>query len=113
MAANFNFSAMKIPSDAGGVIMEVPALLYKDANGTEVEIPSLLLITLITTKLATAVLGDIAETYTKKTYSANSLVIHNNSLFYNPNAINTAENWTAAHWNLTTVADYIKLMTTT
>ena len=54
----------------------------------------------------------IAPFWKKQTYAANSLVWQYGELYYNPNAINTAENWIAAHWTKTTLADYIKLMTT-
>lgn len=53
----------------------------------------------------------IAPSYTKQTYAAKSLVSHGGKLYYNTNAIGTAEDWTAAHWTECTVASYIAVVT--
>lgn len=55
---------------------------------------------------------EIAPFWKKQTYEAKSLVWYGGGLYYNPNAINTAENWVAGHWTKTTLANYIKIMTT-
>lgn len=52
----------------------------------------------------TEVSSNIAPEYTKKTYEANSYVMHNDILYTNENAIDTAEDWNPAHWTQTTVA---------
>lgn len=49
--------------------------------------------------------SNIAPDYTKKTYEANSYVMHGGVLYTNPNAIGTAEDWNPAHWTQTTVAE--------
>lgn len=49
--------------------------------------------------------SNIAPTYTKKTYEANSYVMQGGVLYTNPNAIGTAEDWNPAHWTQTTVAE--------
>ena len=46
----------------------------------------------------------IAPEYTKTTYAKNQLVMHEGKLYYAKAAIGTAENWTAAHWQETTIA---------
>lgn len=46
----------------------------------------------------------IAPAYKKQTYAAKSLVTHEGKLYTNSSAIETAENWTAAHWTETTIA---------
>ena len=109
MAANFNFTySDDIDGNADG-------LIYRDSNENEVEIASYGSITsFVTGKF----IDFIAPPYTKKTYPANSLVYYYNYsqktafIYYNPNAIETAENWNPNHWTRTTVADYIKLMIT-
>ena len=82
--ANFNFS------------FEGGTLNYKDVKNN---------------KLTIGAAGNIAPEYSKKTYSAKSLVSHGGKLYYNANAIGTAENWTAAHWTECTVASYIAVVT--
>lgn len=50
--------------------------------------------------------ADSVELYSnEKTYPAGSEVRHGDSIYTNPNAINTPENWTAAHWT------YVKAVT--
>lgn len=49
--------------------------------------------------------SNLAPDYTKKTYEANSYVMHDGVLYTNPNAIGTAEDWNPAHWTQTTVAE--------
>jgi surface protein len=49
--------------------------------------------------------SNIAPSYTKKTYEANSYVMQGGVLYTNPNAIGTAEDWNPAHWTQTTVAE--------
>ena len=50
--------------------------------------------------------ADSVEIYSnEKTYPAGSEVRHGDSIYTNPNAINTPENWTAAHWT------YVKAVT--
>lgn len=49
--------------------------------------------------------ANIAPAYTKKTYAANSYVMHDGVLYTNENAIGTAEDWNQAHWTQTTVAE--------
>lgn len=51
--------------------------------------------------------SSIAPEYTKKTYEANSYVMHGGVLYTNPNAIGTAEDWNPAHWTQTTVAEMV------
>lgn len=46
----------------------------------------------------------IAPEYTKTTYAKNQLVMYEGKLYYAKAAIGTAENWTAAHWQETTIA---------
>lgn len=46
----------------------------------------------------------IAPEYTKTTYAKNQLVMHEGKLYYAKSAIGTAENWTASHWQETTLA---------
>lgn len=46
----------------------------------------------------------IAPEYTKTTYAKNQLVMHEGKLYYAKAAIGTAENWTASHWQETTIA---------
>lgn len=46
----------------------------------------------------------IAPEYTKKTYVKNELTMHDGKLYYAKAAIGTAENWTASHWQETTLA---------
>lgn len=86
MSKNFN---MEYDSNAG--------LTYVDVSGETVSIG----------KGKTTTLSYIAPVYSKKTYPAKSLVTQYGSLYYNPSAINTAENWTPAHWTACTVASYI------
>ena len=45
----------------------------------------------------------IAPEYTKTTYAEHALVTNNGKLYYAKDAIETAENWTAAHWQETTL----------
>ena len=81
MNANFN------------LIFDNGVLVYHDAKGNTVTIGSSAL---------------IAPAYDKtKTYSAGSLVTHNGDLYTNENAILTAEEWTAAHWTKTNIAEVI------
>ena len=48
----------------------------------------------------------IAPEYSKTaTYAKNQMVMHEGKLYYAKAAIGTAENWTAAHWQETTIAD--------
>lgn len=49
----------------------------------------------------------IAPEYTKTTYAKNQLVMHEGKLYYAKAAIGTAENWTAAHWQETTIAEVL------
>ena len=84
MATNFNFS------------VENGTLKYKDSKNNNITLGSS---------------GNIAPEYSKTTYAAKSLVSHNGKLYYNANAIGTAENWTAAHWTECTVASYIAVVT--
>lgn len=49
--------------------------------------------------------SNLAPEYTKKTYEANSYVMHDGVLYTNPSAIGTAEDWNPAHWTQTTVAE--------
>lgn len=51
--------------------------------------------------------SNIAPNYTKTTYEANSYVMHDGTLYTNPNAIGTAEDWNPAHWTQTTVAEMV------
>lgn len=88
MASNFN---MKFDSNG---------LTYNDAAGNTVELGN--------GKAST--LAFIAPEYSKKTYAAKSLVSHDGKLYYNSSAINTAENWTAAHWTECTVASYCTIL---
>lgn len=67
-------------------------LIYSDAKGNTVVIAGSAI---------------IAPAYSKKTYSANSVVTHNGKLYTNSAAIETAEDWTAAHWTETTVAELL------
>lgn len=46
----------------------------------------------------------IAPEYSKKTYAKNELTMHEGKLYYAKSAIGTAENWTASHWQETTLA---------
>ena len=110
MAANFNFT---YSDDIDG--SNTDGLIYRDNNENEVEIASF---SAITSKMNGKFIDFIAPPYTKKKYPANSLVYYYNYsqdkafIYYNPNAIETAENWNPNHWTRTTVADYIKLITT-
>ncbi len=45
----------------------------------------------------------VAPEYTKTTYSKGAVVRHSGKLYKAKAAIETAENWTAAHWDETTV----------
>ena len=49
----------------------------------------------------------VAPEYTKTTYAKNQLVMHEGKLYYAKAAIGTAENWTASHWQETTLAAVI------
>lgn len=42
------------------------------------------------------------------TYPANSLVIFQHKLYYNPQAINAPEDWTPAHWEEITLAEILE-----
>lgn len=51
----------------------------------------------------TAISALIAPEYTKTTFAKGTLVTHDGKLYKAKNAIGTAENWTASHWDQTTV----------
>lgn len=51
----------------------------------------------------TAILANIAATYSKKTYSAGDYCIYSMKLYRCKSNISTAENWTASHWQQTTI----------
>jgi len=52
--------------------------------------------------------SSVADEYSaSSTYAAKSLVTHDGILYTNPNAISTAEDWTAAHWTQVTVSGLI------
>ena len=55
----------------------------------------------------TAISAMIAPEYTKKTYSEGDVVTHGGKLYAAKADIETAENWTAAHWTQTTVTALI------
>jgi len=54
----------------------------------------------------------IAPEYTKTTYAAGAIVIHDKKLYKAKSAIATAENWTAAHWDETKVGSLIETANT-
>ena len=49
----------------------------------------------------------IAPEYTKTTYSAGAIVTHSGKLYQANEAIETAEDWTAAHWTEITVGGQV------
>lgn len=53
------------------------------------------------------IMSNIAPAYVKQPYPANSYVTKDGVLYTNAAAIDTAEDWTPAHWIQTTVADMI------
>lgn len=52
--------------------------------------------------------GNIADAYARGTYKVGELCIHDNTLYRCTTAITTAEDWTAAHWTATTIAEEIE-----
>ena len=108
--ANFNITYI---DDIDGY--NTQGLKYADSKGNEIELAGWYKLIAYVESL---IYFNLAPLYVNQVYSAKSLVSHydfdNNMcrLYYNPNAISKPENWTAAHWTETTVADYIKLMTT-
>lgn len=111
MAANFNFTYSDDIDGSGA-----HGLKYADSNGNEIELIDRNILTRYT---EIGNLFNLAPEYSKQVYPANSLVMHYNfylgmyQFYYNPNAISTPESWNANHWTATTLAEYIKLMTTT
>ena len=62
----------------------------------------------------TAVMAMIAEPYDKEsTYEAGDLVTYSKKLYAAKADIETAESWTAAHWEQTTLAEVIAGLGTT
>lgn len=53
--------------------------------------------------------GNIGDVYaSSRTYKIGELCIHDNTLYRCTTAITTAEDWTAAHWTATTIAEEIE-----
>lgn len=52
--------------------------------------------------------GNISDAYARGTYKVGELCIHDNTLYRCTTAITTAEDWTAAHWTATTIAEEIE-----
>ena len=52
--------------------------------------------------------GNISDAYARGTYKVGELCIHDNTLYRCITAITTAEDWTAAHWTATTIAEEIE-----
>ena len=88
-------------------------LIYKDSDGNTISIRDT---AAIQNDFITDIMTYIAPYWGKKPYPVNSLVRYGfgskTKLYYNPHEISTAENWTAAHWTETTIAEYIKIVTT-
>ncbi len=62
-------------------------------------------IKIATNELVSESTANFAPEYSAtSTYSAGSYVVHDGTLYTNPNAIGTAEAWTPAHWTQTTIA---------
>ena len=53
-------------------------------------------------------LGQQADTYSKKTYAVGDYCIYENALYKCNTAISSAEDWTAGHWTKTTIANELK-----
>lgn len=109
MAANYNFEYKYDDStDWFGV------LIYKDSKNNTLTLGDT---GELKNSLTQDFTGYLAPYWTKKVYPAKSLVRYGlgtkAKLYYNPHEIATAEGWTEAHWTETTIANYIKLMTTT
>lgn len=102
MAANFNFE------------VDYPGLIYKDAKGRTVKMYSDNnldgYLTGYSTGIKRGIVEKIAPAYTEKQYAAKSLVSNFGILYYNPNAISTAESWNKNHWTQTTIADYLNII---
>lgn len=58
--------------------------------------------------LVESVLGQQADTYSKKTYAVGDYCIYGNALYKCNTAISSAEEWTAGHWTKTTIANELK-----
>lgn len=58
--------------------------------------------------LVESVLGQQADTYSKKTYAVGDYCIYENALYKCSTAISSAEDWTAGHWTKTTIANELK-----
>lgn len=58
--------------------------------------------------LVESVLGQQADTYSKKTYAVGDYCIYGNALYKCNTAISSAEEWTAGHWTKTTIAAELK-----
>ena len=58
--------------------------------------------------LVESVLGQQADTYSKKTYAVGDYCIYENALYKCSTAISSAEDWTAGHWTKTTIATELK-----
>ena len=58
--------------------------------------------------LVESVLGQQADTYSKKTYAVGDYCIYENALYKCSTAISSAEDWTAGHWTKTTIAAELK-----
>ena len=58
--------------------------------------------------LVESVLGQQADTYSKKTYAVGDYCIYENALYKCNTAISSAEEWTAGHWTKTTIAAELK-----
>ena len=110
MAANFNFTYI---DDIDG--NNTPGLNYEDSNGNIIE---LVRYGKLMEYVDSLTVFSLAPLYSDLlVYPANSLVSYNNDsnplkLYYNPNAISVPESWNIEHWTETTLAEYIKLMTT-
>lgn len=58
--------------------------------------------------LVESVLGQQADTYSKKTYAVGDYCIYENALYKCSTAISSAEDWAAGHWTKTTIANELK-----
>ena len=64
--------------------------------------------TQVRTNIGAACVDDMADAYdATNTYAVGDLCIYNNRLYKCKTAISTAEAWTAAHWEATTLSDQI------
>lgn len=99
MANNFNFQYLDNIEGSG-----YGGIRYKDAKGNTLTLPSAYF-------ESSLMRTYIAPFWKKQAYEAHSLVWQYGQLYYNPNAL-ASENWNVSHWTQTTLADYIKLMTT-